>query len=88
LRGQAYLRLGRGQDAALEFRKILGHKGASFGQVYALARPALARAYALAGDKNASRQTYEEFFALWKNADAGLAVLNRAHAEFATQQKY
>jgi len=87
LRGQAYLRLGRGQEAALEFRKILDHKGANFGQVYALAQPALARAYALAGNNSASRQTYEEFFALWKNADAGLQVLNRAHAEFVSQQK-
>jgi predicted Zn-dependent protease len=87
LRGQAYLSLGKGREAAVEFRKILDHKGANFGQFYALSWPALARAYALAGDNGESGRAYGEFFALWKNADSGLAVLNRARAEFASQEK-
>jgi hypothetical protein len=36
LRGLAYLRLRKGPEAAAEFRKILEHKGASWGLFYAL----------------------------------------------------
>jgi tetratricopeptide (TPR) repeat protein len=37
LRGLAYLRLGKGPEAQAEFRKILDHKGANWGLIYALA---------------------------------------------------
>ena len=37
LRGLAYLRLGKAPEAQAEFRKILDHKGANWGLIYALA---------------------------------------------------
>lgn len=44
LRALAYLRLSRGPEAAAEFRKILDHKGASWGVFYALSGDGFARA--------------------------------------------
>jgi hypothetical protein len=42
----------------------------------------LARAAALIGDSARSRKAYEDFFALWKDADATLPVLIQAKKEF------
>src|SRR5205807_9270529 len=67
LRGQAYLRLKRGAEAAAEFQKILDHRGrgpASY--LYPLAQPGLARAATLQGDTAKARKAYQDFFALWK----------------------
>jgi hypothetical protein len=44
LRALGYLRLRRGPEAAVEFRKILDHRGANWGLFYALSQPGLARA--------------------------------------------
>ena len=43
----------------------------------------LARAYALAGDLAQSRKAYEDFFALWKDADPDIPILQQAKAEYA-----
>jgi hypothetical protein len=48
-----------------------------------LARLGLARAAALAGDSAESRKAYQEFFALWKDADADIPILQEGKAEFA-----
>jgi hypothetical protein len=50
----------------------------------ALARLGLARARHLAGDVSGSRMAYQDFFALWKDADPGIPVLQQARAEYAT----
>jgi tetratricopeptide (TPR) repeat protein len=84
LRGQAYLRLKRGTDAAAEFQKILDHRGwnpASY--LNALAHLGLARAAALTGDVAGKRKAYQDFFALWKDADADLPILIEAKKEYA-----
>lgn len=84
LRGQAYLKLGNAPAAAKEFQKILEHRGASpFSPVYPLAHVGLARAQALAGDKAASRKAYQDFFALWKDADPDIPILQQAKTEYA-----
>ena len=83
LRGLAYLRLHKSAEAAAEFQKILDHKGANWGLVYSLSYPGLARAAALSGDTAKARKAYQDFLALWKNADSDLAVLAEAHKEFA-----
>jgi eukaryotic-like serine/threonine-protein kinase len=44
----------------------------------------LARAYLVAGDKITAKQEYEDFIALWKDADPDLHVLKQAKAEYAT----
>jgi hypothetical protein len=41
-----------------------------------------ARALALTGDRTRSRQTDEQFFALWKDADADLPILVDAREEY------
>jgi len=84
LRGLVYLRLADGKAAEAEFQKILDHRGltASSPQA-ALAVLGLARARALKGDLPASRMAYQDFLALWKDADPELPVLQQARAEYA-----
>ena len=84
LRGLAYLAAGDGAQAAAEFQKILDHRGIvqNF-PTGSLAYLQLARARAMAGDKTAARKSCEQFLALWKNGDAGNAVLQAAKAEYA-----
>jgi serine/threonine protein kinase/thioredoxin-like negative regulator of GroEL len=82
LRGEAYLKLGRGHEAAEEFQKVLDHRGVVVNFVIgALARLQLARAAALSGDTASARKNYEGFLELWKGADADLPVLITARAE-------
>ena len=79
LRGQAYLKLGKGAEAAVEFQKILGSRGeAPLSALYPLAHLGLARAAALTGDTTKSRQAYQDFLTLWKDADADLPILIEA----------
>jgi tetratricopeptide (TPR) repeat protein len=83
-RGQAYLRLGKGDEAALEFQKILDHPGlAALGPLRPLAQLGLARARALAGDTAGARRAYQDFLALWKDADPDIPILQEAKAEYA-----
>ncbi len=83
LRGEAYLMAGQGQQAAGEFQKFLDHPGVALNFITAaLARLQLARAQAMTGDKAAARKSYENFLALWKQADPGLPILKAAKAEY------
>ena len=82
-RGEALLAAHKGPEAANEFRKILSHRGITIGDpVLVLAYVGLARAYALSGESAKARAQYEEFFALWKNADPDCPILQRANAEY------
>lgn len=84
LRGQAYLRLGKGNEAAAEFQKLVDHRSiAPADPIHALARLGLARAYALAGDTARSRKAYQDFLALWKDADSDIPILRQAKTEYA-----
>ena len=83
-RGLAHLRARAGTAAAAEFQRTLDHRGiAPLSPVHALARLGLARAHALAGDTGRSRAAYEDFLALWKDADPDVPILQAARAEFA-----
>jgi hypothetical protein len=42
----------------------------------------LARSAALAGNVDAAKKAYQEFFSLWKDADPGLKPLAEARVEF------
>ena len=87
LRGQAYLLLGQGRAAETEFQKYLDHKG--FVNSYplcALARLNLARAYALQKDTIKARGAYQDFLALWKDADPDIPILKQAKIEFVKLQ--
>ncbi|HYJ47677.1 MAG TPA: tetratricopeptide repeat protein, partial [Pyrinomonadaceae bacterium] len=83
LRGLAYLKLRLGAEAAREFQKILDHRGeALLSALYPLARLGLARAAVMNGDAAKARPAYQDFFALWKEADADLPVLVEAKKEY------
>src|SRR5207244_1048246 len=87
VRGEAYLAAHQGDKAAAEFQKILDHRGIVFNEpIGALAHLQLGRAYALQGDAAKSRAAYQDFLALWKDADADIPVLKQAKAEYAKLQ--
>jgi serine/threonine protein kinase/tetratricopeptide (TPR) repeat protein len=87
VRGEAYLAAGQGGTAAAEFQKILDHSGIVWNcSTGALAHLGLARALALTGDKAKAREAYQDFFALWRDADPGIPILTQAKAEFAKQR--
>jgi len=84
LRGQAYLQTKSGPESAAEFQKILSHRGIALRSVlFPLSHLGLARAYTLTGDKPKARKSYEDFFAIWKDADPDIPVLVEAKAEYA-----
>jgi serine/threonine protein kinase/tetratricopeptide (TPR) repeat protein len=84
VRGEAYLKLHRGQEAAREYEKILGHRGLIPSQANAvLARLGLARSSALSGDAVKGRVAYQDFLSLWKDADPDIPILKQAKAEYA-----
>ena len=83
LRGLANLKLKSGNEAAAEFQKILDNRGqAPLSALYPLAHLGLARATVLTGDLSKSRKAYQDFFALWKDADSDLPVLQEARLEY------
>ncbi len=83
-RGQAFLLEHKGNEAAAEFQKLLDHRGVVVNSIYgALAHLQLGRAYAVAGDNAKSRTAYQDFFALWKDADPNIPILVAAKAEYA-----
>jgi serine/threonine protein kinase/tetratricopeptide (TPR) repeat protein len=87
VRGQAYLAAHKGAAAAAEFKKILDHRGVVTNDpIGALARLQLARAYVLGGDATRAKSSYEDFLALWKEADPDIPVLKQAKAEYAKLQ--
>jgi hypothetical protein len=87
LRGQAYLKLNRGAEAATEFQKILDHRGqAPLSALYPLAHLGLARAASLMSDTEKSRKEYETLFSLWKDADTDIAILQQARLEYRNLQ--
>jgi eukaryotic-like serine/threonine-protein kinase len=84
LRGEAYLATGQGSAARAEFQKLLDHSGIVWNcATGVLAHLELARAYALSGDRPKSRTAYQDFFALWKDADPDIPILKQAKAEYA-----
>jgi tetratricopeptide (TPR) repeat protein len=87
VRGEAYRAAHQGSEAAAEFQKILDHRGVVFNEpIGALAHLGLARAYALSGDIAKARTKYEDFIALWKDADADIPILRQARTEYAKLQ--
>jgi tetratricopeptide (TPR) repeat protein/tRNA A-37 threonylcarbamoyl transferase component Bud32 len=86
-RGNAYLKAGRGSDAVQAFQRLLDLKNTiSVDPIMPLAKVGLGRAYVLAGDKARGRVAYQDFFAIWKDADSDLPVLREAKAEYAKLQ--
>jgi hypothetical protein len=87
LRGEAYLAAGNGGPAAAELQKILDHPGVIVNfPLSALSHLGLGRARALSGDLAGARTAYQDFFALWKDADSDIPILKQAKAEYAKLQ--
>jgi tetratricopeptide (TPR) repeat protein len=81
LRGEALLQGGNGGAAAKQFQVILDHPGLVLNfSLHALARLQLARAHRLEGDRSAALRVYDDFLAVWADADDG-PVLRAAQAE-------
>jgi tetratricopeptide (TPR) repeat protein len=81
--GLAYLRSGQGAAAVAQFEELQNHRRSMSGRREPLAQLGLARAYTLTGEKAKARAAYQDFFALWKDADPGLPILISAKAEYA-----
>jgi hypothetical protein len=84
LRGQAYLALHQGAQAAAEFQKLNDHPGVVLEDpLGALARLQLARAWRMTGDVSKAKAAYEDVLAIWKDADADFNLPKEARAEYA-----
>jgi eukaryotic-like serine/threonine-protein kinase len=86
-RGEAYLMSHQATPAIGEFQKILAHPGVVLNfPPGALAHLQLGRAYALSGDVTQAKRAYQDFLALWKDADPDIPILKQAKAEYAKLQ--
>jgi serine/threonine protein kinase len=87
LRGQAFLLVAQGKEAASAFQKILDHRGIVLNfPIAAIAHLGLSRAYVLESDRANTRAAYEDFLILWKDADPDIPILKEAKAEYAKLQ--
>ena len=87
VRGNAYLKAGRGADAVQAFQRLLDLKSMiNIDPVMPLAKVGLARAYVMAGDKARARVAYQDFLAVWKDADPNVPLLREVKAEYAKLQ--
>jgi tetratricopeptide (TPR) repeat protein len=82
-RGEAYLQARDGAKAAAEYQKILDHRGIDpLSPVHSLARLGLGRALVLQGQTAKARTAYQDFLALWKDADPDIPILKQAKQEY------
>jgi len=87
VRGEAYLADNKGAEAAVEFQKILNHRGIVISDpIGALAHLQLGRAYALAGGMAKAKSAYQDFLTVWKDADPDIPILKQAKVEYAKLQ--
>jgi tetratricopeptide (TPR) repeat protein/predicted Ser/Thr protein kinase len=87
VRGLAFLSMKDGDKAIGEFRKILDFRGRGTLSPFApLSQLGVARAYVIKGDAGKARTAYQDFLAMWKDADADLPVLMQTKAEYAKLQ--
>jgi Tfp pilus assembly protein PilF len=87
VRGEVYLATHQGAEAAAEFQKIIDHRGIVINEpIGALAHLQIGRAYAMQGDNVKARASYQDFLALWKDADRDIPILKQAQAEYAKLQ--
>jgi len=83
-RGEECLLSGSAARALADFQKVAVSAGKElFSPVRALGQLGIARAYAMMGEKSKARVAYQDFLALWKNADPDLPILQQAKAEYA-----
>jgi tetratricopeptide (TPR) repeat protein len=82
LRARAYLAAGEGLEAVAEFERVIAARTINSSHpIHAMAHLGKARGYALAGDTEAARAAYNDFLALWRDADPDIPLLQQASAE-------
>ena len=87
LRGEAYLAMHDGVKAAADFQMIVDNAPVCQNSpVGALAHLGLGRAYAIQGENVKAKAAYQDFLALWKDADPDIPILKQAKAEYAKLQ--
>jgi tetratricopeptide (TPR) repeat protein len=87
VRGVGYEKSGQPAEAEREFQRLLALRSfAPSDPLISIAHLELGRSYALAGDSAKSKAAYQDFFALWKDADADTPILKEAKAEYAKLQ--
>ena len=87
VRGRAYLLNHQPAQAAQEFQAVLNLRGAYIGDpLMGLAPLYLARSYAQQNDAAKARAAYQDFLALWKDADPDIPILKEAKLEYAKLQ--
>jgi hypothetical protein len=85
VRAEALRMAKQGKESAAEYQKILDHRGVVInGPLGALAHLGLGRAYALAGDTAKAKIAYQDFLALWRDADSDIPILKQAKSEYAS----
>jgi hypothetical protein len=73
----------RGEPNAASHNSSVDHRGLALTSVlYPLAHLGLARAAMLQSDTPKARKSYEDFFAVWKDADSDLPILIEAKKEY------
>jgi serine/threonine protein kinase/tetratricopeptide (TPR) repeat protein len=83
VRAEAYRVSNEGSEAAREFQKILDHRGLVQNEpIGALSHLGIARAHALQGETAKARIAYQDFFALWRDADQEIPILIAAKSEY------
>jgi tetratricopeptide (TPR) repeat protein len=84
VRGLAYMQAGQARAAATEFQKTIDHPGMIDNSTTgAVAHLQLGRAAQMSGNIDEARKHYEDFLALWKDADPDSPLLKQAKAEYA-----
>jgi eukaryotic-like serine/threonine-protein kinase len=84
VRGRAYLKSKQPDKAAAEFQKILDFRGReATSELIPMAQLHFARAYAMQNDSVKARSAYQDFLAMWKDADPDIPILIAAKAEYA-----
>ncbi len=84
MHGLSCLAARQGAQAAVEFQEIIDHPGMVQNEpVGAWARLGLARALAETGETEKAKTAYQDFLAIWKDADPDVPMLNQAKTEYA-----
>jgi serine/threonine protein kinase/tetratricopeptide (TPR) repeat protein len=88
LRGLAYMKARQSGDAVQAFQRVLALKPYFvLDPLLPVSQLGLARAYAQQGDFPHSRTAYQDFFAMWKDADPDVPLLRDAKVEYARLQQ-
>ncbi len=83
VRGETYLALHRGPEAAEQFEKIIDNRGiVGSNPIALLAHWKRGQALEMAGNDRNAKAEYNVFLSLWREADADVPILRRVKVEY------